>query len=138
MDTFKTLCNDHLYSEQSSSLGRPIPARSGTLLGPGDHNQRNSLLLVAYRCFVDGKLVTTWIVFCHSSFDAGYHQILDPDIGKRPAGHDQIIATPATIAIEVNRLHTTADQILTSGRALLNRPSRGDMIGSHRIAKDSQ
>src|SRR5258707_3047606 len=138
MDTLKTLSNNHFYSKQPSAFRRANSARSSTVLMPGNHDQRNFLLLISYRRFVDGKLITTRIVLRHSSFDAEHHQVLDPNIGKRPAGHDQVISTPATITVEIDRLHTPADQILASGRALFNGSCRRDMVSRHRIAKDSQ
>src|SRR5438105_14114724 len=108
MDTFKTLGNHNFYPKEPSSLRRPISARSSTVLMPGDHDQWNTFLLITYRCLVDGKLIATWIVLRHSSFDAGYHQILDPNIGKRPTRHDQVVAAPATVTVEVDRLYAAA------------------------------
>src|SRR5258708_19618624 len=120
MHPLKPLSNNHFYSKSPSAFRRPIAARSSTVLMPGNHDQRNFLLLISYRRFVDGKLITTRIVLRHSSFDAGHHQVLDPNIGKRPAGHDQVISTPATITVEIDRFHTPADQILATAPAFFN------------------
>src|SRR6202035_4692442 len=138
MDAFKTLCNNHLYSEQSGTFCRPIAARPRPPFVPGYDDQRNSALLITHRSPSNSKPIRPWIVLRHSSFDARYHQILDPNISKGPAGHDQVISAPAAIAVEVDRLYTTADQVLASGRTLFYRSGRRDMVGRYRIAKDSQ
>src|SRR5919198_5304457 len=97
----------------------------------GNDDERHVVSLIAHRRIKDRHLlarssVSLWlalarkrpgcatIIFRHTTFSARDHQIFDAHIGKRAAGHHEIIAPPRAIAVEVLRLDSTRDQILPS------------------------
>ena len=69
---------------------------------------------------------------------AWYHQILDPHVCKRAAGHHPIVSAPAAITIKIFRLNSSGHQILTGRRSRLDGAGRRNMIGRYRVAENSQ
>ena len=64
----------------------------------------------------------------YAPFDSRNHQVLNPDIGERATRHNTVVSAPAPITIEIDRLNAPPDQIFPSGRGLLYRTGRRNVI----------
>ena len=52
-----------------------------------------------------------------AALDAGYEQILEPDIGEGPADHHLVITAAGAVGVEVLGLHAVGDQV-AAGRTV--------------------
>ena len=77
-------------------------------------------------------------IFRHTTFHSRHHQVLDPDIGESAAGHDEIVAAPAAVAVKIRRLNPARDEVTAGRRVRLNRTGRGNVVRRNRIAENAQ
>src|ERR1700722_7827301 len=104
MDALETFGDDRVNAKQLRAFGRPIARGAGTVFFAGDDNQWNFGLLKGFGGFVDrGALAVR--AQREAAFDAGYKQILEPDIGEGSSDHHLVIATACAIRVEVLGLY---------------------------------
>src|SRR4249919_2392790 len=101
-------------------------------------DQWNAFRLIGHRRIVDAHLLTGRLIYSHSAFNTRNHEILDSHIGERAPGHDAIVAAACPVAVELRNRYALLLEVDAGRRGWLNRPSRADVIGSHRITEDRE
>ena len=74
----------------------------------------------------------------YATFRSRHHQVFDAHVGERAARHDEIVAAPRAVAVEVLRLDPARHQVLTGRRSWFDRARRRNVIGRHGVAEDAE
>ena len=94
MDALEGFGDDRLHALQQRTLGRPVAAGAGPIFLARDHDNRDTVLLVAHRRIEDAHLGTFGEVLGQVAFLGGNQQILQADVGERSARHHPVVAAP--------------------------------------------
>src|SRR5690606_19351657 len=92
VNTFETLRDHRLHTQQAGAFGCPVAARAGAVLQPGDDDQRSALRQILHRCVVDAHLLRARQLAGVASLNVLQHLIADADVGKRASHHHFVIA----------------------------------------------
>src|SRR3954462_14584752 len=125
----EALSHTRLHAEERGALRRPVARAAGSILVPGEHDERYAALLVLDRGLVDRGALSLGLQERHAALDAWHHQILDADVGEGAAHHHLVVAAPCAIGVEVLRRDAQGDEVLSGRRAGLDRSGRTDVIG---------
>src|SRR5438270_8412754 len=102
------------------------------------NDERHLFFCIAHRRVIDRHSLAARLMNGDAALRAWYHQILDPHVCKRAAGHHPVVSAPTAIAIEILGLNSSGHQILTGWRSRLDGAGRRNMIGRYRVAENSQ
>ena len=138
MDTLETFRQHGLDPQQVGAFGRPVAARTGAVLLPGNHHQWRAIPLVAHGGVIDRQFLAAGHVQRIAAFLAAQHLVANTDVGEGAAHHHFVVAAPRTVGVEVPRLHALLAQV-APGRAVgLDVAGWRDMVGGHRVAQQGQ
>ena len=136
---------DHgLHAQQLRTLGRPVARGAGPVLLTAHDDRGCSGGDVLHRGVVDRHLLAARLEEGQAAFLPraiglrGQHQVLDAHVGEGATHHDLVIAAARPVAVEVCLLHAVGEQVLTCGRAFLDRARRRDVIGGDGVAEESE
>ena len=93
------------------ALRGPVARRARAVFLAGDDHQGNAFCRVLYGSVIDEHLFAAWDVRRPSAFSAWSKLVPQPDVGKRAAHHNFVIAAARAVGIEVGRLHALFDQV---------------------------
>src|SRR5947209_16518678 len=132
----EALGDDGAHTQQERPLRRPVARTAGSVLLPGDDDQRKPRRLVVHRRVVDAHLLADGLQSSDAAFGARHHQILDADVGERTAHHHLMVAAARAVGVEVLHLDAPKQKIATGGRLGLDRARGADVVGRHRGGED--
>ena len=145
MDALVALRQDGLDPQQKSALGSPVAGTAGAVFLAGDYQQGRPFALVAHASLEDAHALagfdapgTGRQVHRDAAFGAGNKLIAQPDVGKRAAHHDFVIAAPGAEGIEVLGFDALFDQVAAGGAARRNGAGRRDVVRGYGIAEHRQ
>ena len=121
VDAFEALGDDGFDSEETGAFGCPVAAGAGAVFLSGEDDERGASGLVCHAGVVDAHLLAGRLVDRESAFHAravgfgGDHEVFDADIGEGAAGHDAVIATAASVAVEIHRFDAVFDEVFSGG-----------------------
>ena len=122
-------------TKEEGSLGCPISRRAHSVVHTGQHNEWDSLGVIAQTRVVHTLGLAVGEVNGPSAFGRGRKLISDANVGERPPCHHTIIAAARSVRVE----HAYGDARI--GKELPCRCVRADraggryVVGCHRIAK---
>src|SRR5688572_26603220 len=115
MDALEGLRDDHLYTQQLSTLGRPVARRTRAVLFAGDNDEGYAGLPIAHRSVVDRHLLAVGLIERPSALGAGRELVAQPRVGEGAAHHDLMVPAARAVGVEVRRLDPLLDQVPPSG-----------------------
>ena len=136
MDSFETFSYDCLHSQQIGSFGCPVSARSWSILFASKNDSLNLAIDVPLRCIKNIQSLSSWDVDSLRTNCTLHHLIDNSNICKGSSGHDEVIASPCTISIEISFFDPSLLQKSGSRRWDWDVARRWDMVSCDRISKN--
>ena len=121
VDAFEALSDDGFDAEEAGAFGGPVAAGARAVFLSGEDDERGAGGLVCHAGVVDAHLLAGRLVDREAAFHAGAvgfggdHEVFDADIGEGATGHDAVIASATTVAIEIHRFDAVFDEVFSSG-----------------------
>ena len=130
VNALEALRYDGSNPEQGRAFGRPIARTARSVFLPRDDHQRRATLLVNGRRVVNGY----WLAGLHAgrrhkypghpALGSGCHQVLDPHISESASGHNAIISSPRSVAVELLEWNAIIEEVFSSWRGFLDAAGR--------------
>ena len=101
MDSFETLSDDCLNTQQIWTLSGPVSARTSAVLLTSEDDSLVAFLFVLLSCIEDIMSLPRGNMDGMRSHFAFHHLVSDPDISESASGHNQIVASTRSISVEI-------------------------------------
>src|SRR5258708_1139418 len=105
MDAFEGLSDHRADAKKHGTLRRPVARRSGSILLPGDHDQRSSAFLVFHRGVIDEYVCAAFLGRGPPTLGSRSELIAKANVGKGAAHHDFVISAPLPTRAEAFSSH---------------------------------
>ena len=144
MDALEAPRDHRFHAEQLGALRRPVARAAGAVFLAGENHRGRAARHVGHRRVVDRRLTALRLQQRKAAFDAGavgfrrQHEILDPNVAKRSAHHDLVVAAAAAVAVEIGHRDIVLEQIDSRRRCRLDRSRGADVVGGDRVAENAQ
>ena len=138
MDALEGLGDDSFDAEKTSAFGGPVAARTHAVVFTAEDDARSACGFVGLSSVVDAHFGACGLEECVAAFFTSEHEVLDADVGKGAAGHDEVIATAAAEAVEVGLRDVVFEQEAACRAGFLDRTSWADVIGGDAVAEDAE
>ncbi len=138
VDALEGLGDDSFHALQQRTLGRPVAAGAGAIFLAGEHDGGHAFLLILHGRIEDGHLCPVREMPGQVAFLGRDEQVLDADICKRAARHDQVVAAARAVGVEVAGLDAALLQVLPGRAVGGDIAGGGDVVGGDRVAEQAQ
>lgn len=138
MNSFETFSYNSLYSLEVGSFGCPISAWAWSILFSSKNDSLNVAFDVPLGCIEDIESLTSGDMNSLRTHCSFHHLVDYSNISKRSSCHDQVIASPRTICIEISLFDSPLLQKSSCWRWHWYIACRWDVICGDGISEDCQ
>jgi hypothetical protein len=96
------------------TLGRPVPAGSGAVFLPGEHQEGRFIRCISGGRIVDRHHLPSGEVGGDPTFGVRRQPVPDSGIGKGPPHHHLMITATGTVGVEIGQSHALAYEVASS------------------------
>lgn len=138
VDALEGLRDDGLHAEQTCAFRGPVAAGAHAVVFTTEDDARCASGFVGLGGVVDAHFGACGLQQGVAAFFAAEHEVLDAHVGEGAAGHDEVIAATAAVAVEIGLRDAVVGEEAAGGAGFLDGSGRADVVGGDAVAEDAE